>query len=64
MGEPYRFKYNYFTDDFDMVDGFLPYEYIPAGAVIEIPLYRQMNVMDELTVDGELSISGTLNLIV
>lgn len=62
------FKFNPITGNLDLVetsssssssDNF-SYEYIVTGVTITIPQYQQMLLMDDITIDGELIIEGTL----
>lgn len=59
------FKFNPLGSPFDLVveDGFLPYDTVIAGQILSIPTYRQMNLVEEITVLGELFIEGSLNII-
>ena len=43
--------------------GFLPYDYIESAMQVVVPLHRQMNIVEELTVMGELVVLGSVNLL-
>lgn len=59
------FCLNPFTGNFDtvVIDGFLPYSTIAADLSITIPAQRENNTVEELTVLGELIVTGSVNLI-
>lgn len=59
------YVFNPLSGEFDVVfrDGFLPYDHIDNGLVLRVPAYRQMNIVEEITVLGELTVEGSLNLL-
>lgn len=57
------FLYNPIEDAFDVSQGFLPWDYVALGDTLTIPENRQMNIIDELVLDGELILDGSLNLL-